>query len=425
LNFIDSFNLLQVSLHQAKQSPIPLTIADETLQKLVQDIHTHTNRATISVSFSTNGMVPNSSESIRRMFSQPNGRVTSSEDLRELRNTLHSITVDSLHDSCISDTAQSVWNFMHVIKINASEGKQTKDEMCEQNRRLLQRWATLCRMSARHSIGNFSSLIDEHPRLYRSVFLVDLTEYMISYVPATGERRAKRFGRKKQQSDEGLRKLNVKVVLMSNADEWGSFTVREDVTLKTFLSFALDVVILPSPEPTSNLKKPKKHFDSINRAIGKVLRLPIKFLESSKNFCTEVTALQARVSHFDLTSNMLGVAAPRLAFCAQLSSDDSSLLPLTGSMDKTFAQCFASVENPTNSEPLILYLYETSQQPPVIELVPSSRSLAGDRGLQINEDEAAYMSRLIIGGKEDDLLNKRIIDEMSNTVRFNFCSVLI
>jgi hypothetical protein len=132
-----------------------------------------------------------------------------------------------------------------------------------------------------------------------------------------------------------------------------------------------------------------------------------------------MSALHARVNQRDNSAGFSSAYQPRLSFCARRLPTDDTLWPLTGVMDQPLSHCFSSIET-SPTEPLVMYLFETQQQPSLVELVPASCFGAEQNKIQFSEDEATYTHNLLVGGKENELLNRRIIDEMSSTVCSHF-----
>lgn len=238
-------------------------------------------------------------------------------------------------------------------------------------------------------------------------------------------------------------KFFIKVYPMTNDSEYGSFEVKQDVTLKEFLAFICDV-----GQWCPNLsffglddrfgKKQSSSRSNFRMKGTKGIKIPIKPLlqDTSKNFGDEIFSLVNLVtisstlqspsslsssnprssssggggsfSHHDLLSSF---THPELFFAIRIEKgSEVHLLPLSGSMNHRIQSLFTDNQQST----LTLYIYASAFSPIVTEMDIHSQITIGQT-LTISPSMISLLRNLVLAKNDkfyDEQSHKRILNDI-------------
>ena len=229
------------------------------------------------------------------------------------------------------------------------------------------------------------------------------------------------------------RMFYVKLHLMCSVNEWSLFVVKRGVTLQALLDYVCDLPSAGLGSDTEAAKKSAKRglFNSFSRTTTKALKMPMRYVEGSKNFIAELANVMAicdtlapgrlsRSTDQSLLTSSAPASGVTISFAVKTrQGQDSYLSPMTGCLDQTFEQCFA-MEDTNATHPLSLHIFVTSSMPPVSELVGNAKQLSSDT-FEFSKDTMDYVAALITGADlpfEDDPASlKAMVEGLFSNVR--------
>lgn len=350
--------------------------------------------------------------------------------------------------------ANLLWAELKCIRTQLSKfsnGKLAQDELFRRNQKYLQNMVKLSKEAFNLRIGGFHGflqwaedskdtnprstpfreLVQAHAKLERTMYILNNHGYLLAYTPRFGQFGAQQLFRPHAQTDRDLDKkfhprYAVRVTPMSDDQEGATFEVKSSVTLKELMYFICNTNQWAfggaqedgSSGGSSTLKSTsskKRVFNSLTRSSSTkhALKFPVKPLEVSKSFVTEVNRLTALVyppneegrssqemedSHEG--SSTYSAFSGRLVFgiVATMGDGGEHLIPLTALMEKSMASCFPHSDNGVH--PMHFFLYATSHSPPVVAMNENSEQLR--QGITVPDSVVAFITKLITGKTETE-----------------------
>eukprot|EP01094_Clydonella_sp_ATCC50884_P029158 TRINITY_DN9038_c0_g1_i1.p1 TRINITY_DN9038_c0_g1~~TRINITY_DN9038_c0_g1_i1.p1 ORF type:complete len:1772 (-),score=512.93 TRINITY_DN9038_c0_g1_i1:20-5335(-) len=358
------------------------------------------------------------------------------------------------------DTAELAWNCLHCAKsllARFSEGKMTKEDVFNMNQKYIRKLSKaqvdrytgyspllnppVCLSEGHQSKEegqdmeetvpsgvSFDTLVHSFRRLRRAMYVVKLGGFVCAFVPYTGEKRIRTLGANDHHTQEGgttrasesdasgaseKRLFYIKVSLTSTSSDYATFTVRRGVTMQALLDFIIDLpnsgLAVEADGGKKSGSSTKRLFNSFSRNTARSMKAPIRFIDGSKNFTQEVATLSA-MCESNSQDVRLHHSAERRSSISTVSfatrtrqGQDSYLLPMTGSLGRTFEQCFP-MEDSSPSKPLSLFLFLTAMSPSVSELLNTTSELRGDH-FSFSDDTLSFMSAIVEGSDQPEALS--------------------
>lgn len=282
---------------------------------------------------------------------------------------------------------------------------------------------------------SFEEFLQNYKELSKFFYVLLIDDYLICYVPSTGQKRIQRLGGKEESlksnivSQETVWYLNIH--LLSNTEEYISLIVNPNFTLDKLLQFLCNENYWEGEDV-----KKKKFFGSFGSNLNIPKLKKPKFIEQSKNFYSNLMNLLSMlgynlehsedIKNRKFTSSQLSMISFAKRTINQYDST-STFVSLTISSQTTVAQCFSSQEANESSleNPLQLFLYLSSNHSSSSLSLPSQQKDFNKTTIYLTEEMFTYLSSLILNqtqedGNKDKEQTKKIISDITDSISLYF-----
>jgi hypothetical protein len=279
---------------------------------------------------------------------------------------------------------------------------------------------------------HFDQLFKEHKELYRLMYALQIDNYLIYYVPATGSKRVQRLGGKEEgKTGSPSSQLYLNIHLLSNADEYVQFVVSPKLSLDKILRYICNK---PYWEPEESKNK-KGIFGSFGRQ-GRDLKNQPRFVEQTAEFRPSLAKL---LSLLGLTSpadskaegskvkELTSADLSEISFAKKVINEidsSSSYAGVVVSSTTTVAQSFTPQElraGTSQETPMRLYVYLCAKDTNELESAqtqkdpPSHTVFIADEMINLFKTYLSLPSKDKESSAEDDQ-TKKIVAEMIDAV---------
>lgn len=359
------------------------------------------------------------------------------------------------------ENASLIWGYIHFLKVQRrkyAEGKITSEEVKNRNHRCIRKIDKLVsvarsqeidfikewnkkfnslpsRKSSRyfnvhHAIKkqadknetnsnqkNFTNVLQSNEKMSKLVYIIQIDERIIYYVPITGYQRIQKIGKSEIVESEkpSIPTLTIQIHLLEKSDEHLTLSVPTSTSLSSLLEYMCDRSTWYTNSTVDNRKK------TFFASLRPNKEVKIERIAKSKHFYTEFKKLLSIMrSNFDVgveegeKRNSEPLSLVSLAKKVyQGKGKGNAIVPLKSKMQKGISECFRKRELDSHNpnKPLRLYLYLS---------VNLSKNKAYNatiaNTIHFSEDIVNYLSSLIMPQKDEkDTSVPQVIFELQQT----------
>lgn len=271
----------------------------------------------------------------------------------------------------------------------------------------------------------FPELLKENPQLSKLIYILQIDQFILYYVPSSGKRKIHVIGGKEDTQNQFNSMLNTTVVylslhLLANSDECVTLEISPLLTFERLLNYLCNK---PYWEEAKQRKK-SNIFGTFNRTPLTNLKSKPKFVEQTQSFIEELEKLKTNLISLlpkDSTPLKNRVLSPHelalISFAKKSTSTiDQNALPFTPlniSLATTIAQTFnpQEIKESSPSNPLRLFLYLSNSNASSNSSSPQSYST-----IYLTEEMLNYFKTLLQLPKDATDNSEKILTEISENI---------